>query len=375
MHCLARRETEKARQAGRQAEISSRRFGGEGEADQDGQGEMRSMSLRNLLVGLESSGFAERALLCELRRRLAAGEERPEEVLAAPGVLSGLVGALLAQENDPRSRLAAAQATANLCPLRESDATRAARQAGPALVTMLSSGAPRMREAAATAVGNLALAGPRTVKVLLNQEALPTLLACLSDASSSSESVVTACLYALYHLLHSCHDSADGEQLEEVAKVCRRWLTRKSPVELAWVLFVLSCNPDLHTSLEKDDLPARALDVLTYEIFQKSDSRPLVKIVTPVVRYLSNLCVGPRSETSCTTILRHPDLLAILVALLGTNYSHLCKETLHLFSNIVNCESMVVQEILVDLDFLDKMEFHTGQAIQKLDPYMTNMIP
>lgn len=34
---------------------------------------------------------------------------------------------------------------------------------------------------------------------------------------------------------------------------------------------------------------------------------------------------------------------AILMALLATNYIHLCKETLWLFANIVNCESVIVQ--------------------------------
>ena len=36
---------------------------------------------------------------------------------------------------------------------------------------------------------------------------------------------------------------------------------------------------------------------------------------------------------------------AILMALLATNYIHVCKETLWLFANIVNCESVIVQVI------------------------------
>ena len=376
IHSATRRETERAREAAKEAEISARRFAGGHDDDRDGQ--LGSTSLRGLLSALESASFGDRRLLAELRRRLASGEERPQEVAEAPGLISGLVEVVLGG-GDPTARLVAAQVAANLCPLPESSATRAARQAGPALVTALSSGSPRMREAAATALGNLALAGPRTVKVLLNQEALPTLLSGLrggGEDSSSESSVRSSCLYALYHLLHSCHDSAEPQLLEEIVSVCRSGLDRRSPVELAWVLFVLSCNPRLHPGLMgTDGLPARAIDVLTYEIFQKSDSRPLVKIVTPLVRLLSNLCAGPIAESACSQVLRHPDLLAILVALLGTNYSHLAKETLHWFSNIVNCESMTVQEMLVDLDFLDKMEFHTVQAIQKLDPYMTNMIP
>jgi|FrelakmetLWP11LW_1041352.scaffolds.fasta_scaffold597137_1 hypothetical protein len=62
------------------------------------------------------------------------------------------------------------------------------------------------------------------------------------------------------------------------------------------------------------------------------------------------------------------------MALLATNYIHVCKETLWLFGNIVNCESVVVQEQLVELDLMDKLEYHTIQAVQKLDPYaMLNM--
>ena len=33
------------------------------------------------------------------------------------------------------------------------------------------------------------------------------------------------------------------------------------------------------------------------------------------------------------------------MALLATNYIHVCKETLWLFANIVNCESVIVQVI------------------------------
>ena len=64
---------------------------------------------------------------------------------------------------------------------------------------------------------------------------------------------------------------------------------------------------------------------------------------------------------------RHENIFqsAILMALLATNYIHLCKETLWL----VNNESVVVQEQLVEQDLMDKLEYHTVQAVQKLDPY------
>ena len=118
----------------------------------------------------------------------------------------------------------------------------------------------------------------------------------------------------------------------------------------------------------------KCLDICTYEIFQKADSRPLVKIVTPIVRLLANLSAGPFSERAVLLILRHPDLHAILMALLGTNFTHLSKECLWLFGNMVNSESVEVQEELIDLELMDRLEYHTAQAIQKLDPYMTNSL-
>ena len=39
------------------------------------------------------------------------------------------------------------------------------------------------------------------------------------------------------------------------------------------------------------------------------------------------------------------------MALLATNYIHLCKETLWLFANIVNCESVIVQVAIVHQQF------------------------
>ncbi len=43
--------------------------------------------------------------------------------------------------------------------------------------------------------------------------------------------------------------------------------------------------------------------------FQKSDPRPLVKVVTPIVRFLANLCAGPLAEAACLHVIRHPDLV------------------------------------------------------------------
>ena len=85
---------------------------------------------------------------------------------------------------------------------------------------------------------------------------------------------------------------------------------------------------------------------------------------------LANLCASPAaSEKVCLTIINHPDLTAILMALLGTNYTHLVRETLWWFSNMINSESVVVQEQFVELNIMDRLEFHTIQAVQKIDPY------
>ncbi len=380
----ARRDVRRAREESRQAGIDRIRFGDGHNNNSGAKGDVatterrrNSAPIKTIMAELGAAGFADHGLLSELRQRLAGGDERPEEVLGTPGALAGLVGAVLnaekEQEGSGGSRLAATQVLANLSPLQEADGVQVSRQAGPALVTLLSSGSTRLQEAAAVAIGNLAMAGPRAVKVLANQEALESLAAVLK-APESVEPVRASCLYALYHLLQSCYSTAPRQILDDLIAVCQDQLGRRSPTELPWVLFVLSCNQDLHERLQSDKLISAALDLLTYEIFQKSDSRPLIKTVTPVVRYLSNLCAGPQSEQVCLKILRLPDLLAILVALLGTNFAHLSKESLHWFSNIVNCESLEVQEVLVDLDFLDKMEYHTVQAIHKLDPYLTNVI-
>ena len=177
----------------------------------------------------------------------------------------------------------------------------------------------------------------------------------------------------------------DEEVFMEILERCVRLLRAaktKAPLELFWVLFALSSSCSAmtvpadhepttsHAFLTSDEAIIHALlDVCIYEIYQKSDPRPLVKVVTPITRLLANLCAGPHSETACLHVLRHPDLTAILMALLGTNYAHLCKETLWLFANVVNSESVLVQEEIVELDLMDKLEYHTTSVVQKIDPY------
>jgi len=356
-------------------------------------GHAREESLTNvaLVAALEVCDFAERRLLCELRQRLAEepAEERrrgqrdsPNESVAAvilsrPPALTALVAQLGGGESS-EGQLPAAQVIANISsPLAEEEATRLARAAGPRLVATLTGGSGRMREAAATALGNLALSGRRAVRVLVNQDA-PEMLALAADSLSATESERSACLTALYNVLHSSHDSPpDQAVLADFAERYGSALGPRCQADIPWLTFALSCNESLHPTLlaaGDGDVVSRAMDILTYEIFQKADPLPLVKAVTPALRLLANLCAGPRSEEACLSVLTHPDLPATLVALLGTNYSHLAKESLLWFASVVNSESLSVQETLVDTEIMDKMEFFTAQAIQRLDPYLTNVI-
>ena len=36
---------------------------------------------------------------------------------------------------------------------------------------------------------------------------------------------------------------------------------------------------------------------------------------------------------------------------------------------MINSDSVVVQEQFVELNIMDRLEFHTIQAVQKIDPY------
>lgn len=326
---------------------------------------------------MKTTKYGDRKSLEFLKTSLANESITAEEVFRSPdgtNHIHGLVNVLTGRHRqDAALQLLAAHVIANLTPLGEKYGQVLARSAGPYLVTLLSgSGSLALREASAIALGNISLAGFKVVKILLNQEAVESLADSLD--SRNDEKILSAALYALYHIFHSLQAVGKEETIQKelyvkVTEKCISLLSTRAPLELYWVLFVLSCDVGHHDIQVHDDVINFALDTCTYEIFQKSDPRPLVKVVTPIVRLLANLCAGPRSEAACLHVLRHPDLSAILMALLATNYIHLCKETLWLFANIVNCESVIVQEQLIELDLMDKLEYHTVQAVQKLDPY------
>jgi hypothetical protein len=133
--------------------------------------------------------------------------------------------------------------------------------------------------------------------------------------------------------------------------------------------YSLTASQPLHNHFASTSFLNQCLDIATYEIFQKCDSRPLVKLLTPVVRILANLSAGPDSVAVCLCLLRHPDFPAILTALLSTNYLHLCREALWLLGNIVNNESVTVQEEFVSQDLMERLETHAVAAVSRLDPY------
>lgn len=368
VHELMRKTTLESRYDAKAKSMSQRRFGVEDEHEEE-------LPLETILTHLKTSKFSDVKWLERLKKALTSGEVNPDEFFRghdASHNLHSLSNVISGGSGEASSQLLAVHCAANLGPLSEKCGLQLARAAGPYLVTLLSSSSPRLAEASAVAIGNLALAGFRVTKVLVNQECIRSLCQHLN---ASDEKVLASNLYALYHVLHAlvAEENFAVDELQDITKLCSLMLfkdAQKAPVELFWLLFLLSCDPNQHEQLSNDSVINACLDTCTYEIFQKSNSRPLVKVVTPIVRMLANLCGGPvASEKACLTIIRHPDLTAILMALLGTNYTHLCRETLWWFSNMINNESVVVQEQFVELNIMDRLEFHTIQAVQKIDPF------
>jgi hypothetical protein len=358
---MVRRETEEARDRNRSRYIERRRF-----INLEDQDKFGLFNFHALLAKLKNANYQDRDLLFDLKSTLASGDDFGADDFFVTGDHLVMLTKALATQGP--LQLVTTQIVANLAPLKEKNGISLARSAGPYLVTNVFSGSSVLQEASCVALGNLALAGSKVVKVLVNQEAIESLVHALD---STFDHVQSSGFYALYHVLHTFQSGdMEKESLVSIGQKCVTHISIKCPIELYWVVFVLSCNEVNQEHFKSSSFIHKSLDVCTYEIFQKSDSRPLVKIVTPIVRTLANLCAGKFSETATLNLLRYPDLTAILMALLATNYSHLCKETLWLFSNIVNSDSQLVQEELIEMDFMDKMEFHTSQAIQKIDPFV-----
>ena len=226
-----------------------------------------------------------------------------------------------------------------------------------------------LAEHSCLAISNLCLTDRLTVPILLDLDVLQNLL---NLAQTSTDSLQEASLQALYNLVRT--EKLSQEVSRQLVSVCVKMVTSvsprdKPPIHLLWLLYILSSHQSLHNHLANRAFLHQCMDIATYEIFQKCDSRPLVKLLTPVVRILANLSAGPDSVAVCLSLVRHQDFPAILTALLETNYTHLCREALWLFANIVNNENVTVQEEFVNLDLMDRLESHAVQAVGRLDPY------
>ena len=368
-HVRLRQVTQESRNHSKNKAMALRRLGLDSLESED------TYSLEEILGHCKSSKFSDKTWLLRLQKILASGEVNPDDFFKgheATFNLHSLSNAISGNAStDTGVQLLALKVSSNLGPLSEKNGLQMARALGPYLVTLLSSSENGVVEGAAISIGNLGIAGFRVTKVLMNQGAMNKLVQLIPTCAN-----LPSILYAIYHLLHSniAEENFAIEELDQVSvETIGLLLTQSSGtahVELYWVLYLLSCDPNQHEKLADERVIHTCLDTCTYEIFQKSDPRPLVKVVTPLVRLLANLCGGPAaSEKVCLLIIQHPDLTAILMALLGTNYTHLCRETLWWFSNIINSDSVVVQEQFVELSIMDRLEFHTIQAVQKLDPY------
>ena len=87
----------------------------------------------------------------------------------------------------------------------------------------------------------------------------------------------------LYHIVNPYFfsivpDDSFVELLDKCSKLLHA-LKNKAPLELFWVLFAMSCRMETHTFLTNENIINILLDVCTYEIYQKSDPRPLVKVI------------------------------------------------------------------------------------------------
>jgi len=367
-HEIMRKRTQESRNEFKDKTMARRRFAG----DEESQSlEQETYSLETILTNCKNSKFSDVIWLKRLKSLLASGEVNPDEFFkGTDGSLQqqGLANVISGGHGNESatSQILAVHCAANLGPLTEKYGLQMARSIGPYLVTLLSSSSTALVEASAVSLGNLALSGYRVSKVLVNQGCIKSLCQRLTGAS----------MYGLYHILHAhiAEECFAIDDIDEVTSECLKLLNhgslQKAPIELFWLLFLLSCDPNQHEKMAHEPVINCCLDTCTYEIFQKSDPRPLVKVVTPLVRMLANLCASPAaSEKVCLIIITHPDLTAILMALLGTNYTHLVRESLWWFSNMINSDSVVVQEQFVELNIMDRLEFHTIQAVQKIDPY------
>jgi len=315
------------------------------------------------LANVCKSGKISVAQFRSLSRAITEQPGFADHFLTQDGCLHALVGYLTGR--DAPKQVLALQCLVNLSG-QGHHTSSLAKASGAYLVTLVSGTNQQLAQFSCHCLGNLALTDRTVVPILLAQEAVPNLLNLLLSPASTPTTQDSA-LAALYHLTRG--QSLPYDVLRSLASACLSLLSVRPPIHLLWLLYSLTASQPLHNYFASRSFLNQCIDIATYEIFQKCDSRPLVKLLTPVVRILANLAAGPDSVTVCLCLVRHPDFPAILTALLSTNYLHLCREALWLFANIVNNESVTVQEEFVTLDLMDRLETHAVQAVSRLDPY------
>jgi len=318
------------------------------------------------LTNLCKSGKLSVAQWRDLSQALNSQPDNCKYFVDSDGCLHALVGQLTGSE--PSKQVLALQCLVNMTGHGYKSAL-VARSSGAYLVTLIAGTNTTMSEYACLAVSNLCLADKLTIPILMQLDAAQNLI---NLTKTSSDSVQEAAFQALYHLVRG--ETLTQDMSRVLVSNCLRLMRSPAPrtqppIHLLWILYLLSSQQSLHNFLANQTFLHQCVDISTYEIFQKCDSRPLVKVLTPVVRILANLSAGPDSVSVCLCLVRHPDFPAILTALLSTNYLHLCRESLWLFANIVNNESVTVQEEFVNLDLMDKLESHAVHAVARLDPY------
>jgi len=305
----------------------------------------------------------------ELKRLSKAFTERTfsEQFLREDGCLHSLVGLMSGSEEN--KQMLALYCLANLAS-KDYRTLHIARSAGPYLMTIISGSNTQLIELAGSVLINLTQSSDQQVfRVLVNQEIVPNLIQLTQQQADNIKEVS---YQILYHLLKECTE-LEGETLSSVCQVAVSSIqARNCPIHLLWVIFALSANQMIHSCLIGEELLQTLLQIATYEIFQKCDSRPLVKVLTPIVRTLGNLCAGPESVNAALYLVRHPDTPAIITSLLSTNYLSLSQETVWLVANIVNQENVLVQEEFVEMDLMDKLEGPAVSAVTRLDPFSAN---
>jgi len=285
-----------------------------------------------------------------------------EKFLIADGCLHGLTGQVSGKQWN--KQILSLYCLVNLSAAKIKS-HQIARASGPYLITHISSSNTQLIELSLTVLVNLTQSKDQdTHWVLHNQEVLPSVL---KVTESDSESIQELAYNVVYNML--TNSDVEGESLIPVTELVTSRLDKKPAIHLLWLLYCLSSNQMLHSSLYTPQLINTVMQIATYEIFQKCDSRPLVKVLTPCIRALSNLCAGPQGVEVCLHLLKHPEFPPIFTAILSTNYSSICQEAVWWLGNIVNNENLQVQEEFVEMELMEKLENPAFQAIARLDPY------